>query len=221
MVDIEPNKLLSIGEAAEYLGVSIDTLRRWEARGRIVPLRSPGGHRYFSKNDLDSLFNKKYTRDETSTTETKPIETEKSTTASVPDSPTVPLTQPISPIPPVPITPDTEIPIVPPVHHVEEIRPVEPNPPILIRESPPPSPITLDQRPLSILNPISQVMPAPSQNVFQKESSETPSLRLDTNNDKAKKSEVILIILIVFLTLADVVLFILWYSSTKITAPIP
>src|SRR3989344_994083 len=95
MVDIEPNKLLSIGEAAEYLGVSIDTLRRWEARGRIVPLRSPGGHRYFSKNDLDSLFNKKYTRDETSTTETKPIETEKSTTASVPDSPTVPLTQPI------------------------------------------------------------------------------------------------------------------------------
>ncbi len=57
-------KLFSIGEASEYLGVSIDTLRRWEKRDRITPLRSPGGHRYYSQNDLDGLFNKRYTRDE-------------------------------------------------------------------------------------------------------------------------------------------------------------
>src|SRR4030042_5950853 len=56
--------LLTIGEASDYLGVSIDTLRRWEVRGRIIPLRSPGGHRYYTREDLDRLFNKKYVRDE-------------------------------------------------------------------------------------------------------------------------------------------------------------
>lgn len=58
------NRLMSIGEASEYLNVSIDTLRRWEKKGRISPLRSPGGHRYYSKDDLDALFGKRYTRDE-------------------------------------------------------------------------------------------------------------------------------------------------------------
>ncbi len=57
-------RLLNIGSAAEYLGISIDTLRRWEKKGRIIPLRSPGGHRYYSKEDLDALFGKRYTRDE-------------------------------------------------------------------------------------------------------------------------------------------------------------
>ncbi len=56
--------LLNIGTAAEYLGISIDTLRRWEKKGRIQPLRSPGGHRYYSKSNLDALFGKRYTRDE-------------------------------------------------------------------------------------------------------------------------------------------------------------
>jgi len=56
--------LLSIGEASEYLGVSIDTLRRWERKGRIVPYRSPGDHRYYEKYELDKLFGKRYTRDE-------------------------------------------------------------------------------------------------------------------------------------------------------------
>lgn len=58
-----PADRLSIGKASEYLGVSIDTLRRWEKKGRITPLRSPGGHRYFSKEELDKLFGKKYVRD--------------------------------------------------------------------------------------------------------------------------------------------------------------
>jgi len=60
---VEKKRLLSIGEASEYLGVSIDTLRRWEKRGRIEPLRSPGNHRYFSKESLDKLFGKKYQHD--------------------------------------------------------------------------------------------------------------------------------------------------------------
>lgn len=57
---------LSIGKAAKYLGVSIDTLRRWEKNGRITALRSPGGHRYFEGSQLDNLFGKKYTRDQAS-----------------------------------------------------------------------------------------------------------------------------------------------------------
>ena len=53
---------LTIGESSEYLGVSIDTLRRWEKKGVITTVRSPGGHRYFFKKDLDKLFGQKYTR---------------------------------------------------------------------------------------------------------------------------------------------------------------
>lgn len=60
----QKRNLVSIGEASEYLGVSIDTLRRWEKRGRIEPYRSPGGHRHYSKDELDKLFDKKYVRDE-------------------------------------------------------------------------------------------------------------------------------------------------------------
>lgn len=55
-------QFLSIGEAAEYLGVSIDTLRRWAKAGKISDTRSPGGHRYFRKTDLDNLFDTKYER---------------------------------------------------------------------------------------------------------------------------------------------------------------
>jgi excisionase family DNA binding protein len=57
-------QLLGIGDAAKYLGVSIDTIRRWEKKGRIESFRSPGGHRYFQKAELDTLFDKKYTRDD-------------------------------------------------------------------------------------------------------------------------------------------------------------
>lgn len=56
---------LTIGEASKYLGVSIDTLRRWEKKGKINAYRSPGGHRYFRKTDLENLFGTKYERDET------------------------------------------------------------------------------------------------------------------------------------------------------------
>ena len=36
---------LRVGQAAEMLQVSIETLRRWEAEGRIHSERSPGGQR--------------------------------------------------------------------------------------------------------------------------------------------------------------------------------
>lgn len=56
------SKLLTIGESATYLGVSIDTLRRWDNKGIIYAYRSPSGHRYFNKNDLSKLFGQKYVR---------------------------------------------------------------------------------------------------------------------------------------------------------------
>ena len=69
-------KRFSIGAASEYLGVSIDTLRRWEKRGKIESLRSPGNHRYFSKEDLDKLFGKKYEHDTSKEKYTEVIEKE-------------------------------------------------------------------------------------------------------------------------------------------------
>lgn len=56
------NKLFSIGDASLYLGVSIDTLRRWVRAGKLAARRSPGGHRYFLKEDLDGVFNTVYER---------------------------------------------------------------------------------------------------------------------------------------------------------------
>ena len=41
--------MLSIKEASEFLGVSIDTLRRWERTGKITSLRTEGGHRRYEK----------------------------------------------------------------------------------------------------------------------------------------------------------------------------
>jgi molybdopterin-binding protein len=36
---------LRIGQAAEILGVSVETLRRWATEGRLATTRSGGGHR--------------------------------------------------------------------------------------------------------------------------------------------------------------------------------
>lgn len=47
-------KLLNISEAAEILGVSIDTLRRWDKSGKLVAIRKDGGvHRYYTEKDLE------------------------------------------------------------------------------------------------------------------------------------------------------------------------
>ncbi len=41
------NRFVSIGAAAKAPGVSVSTLRRWEAAGRIVPDHTSGGHRRY------------------------------------------------------------------------------------------------------------------------------------------------------------------------------
>ena len=47
-------KLLTIGQAAEYLRVSINTLRRWDEKGKLVAIKKDGGtHRYYREKDLE------------------------------------------------------------------------------------------------------------------------------------------------------------------------
>jgi MerR family transcriptional regulator, copper efflux regulator len=48
---------LRISEAAEYLGVSPNTLRNWENGGKVVAVRHPvNGYRLFKRDDLDALL---------------------------------------------------------------------------------------------------------------------------------------------------------------------
>lgn len=50
---MDKQDLISIGEAAIILGVSIDTLRRWDRNGRLLAEKSAGGHRLYSKTKID------------------------------------------------------------------------------------------------------------------------------------------------------------------------
>ena len=48
---------LRISEAAEYLGVSPNTLRNWENAGKIAAHRHPvNSYRLFKKEELDALL---------------------------------------------------------------------------------------------------------------------------------------------------------------------
>jgi molybdopterin-binding protein len=46
---------MRVGEAADLLGVSVDTLRRWTASGRLRVRRSAGGQRLVSIGDIRRL----------------------------------------------------------------------------------------------------------------------------------------------------------------------
>lgn len=46
------NRLITIGEASEILGVSISTLRRWDREGRLIPEKTTSGHRRYDISKL-------------------------------------------------------------------------------------------------------------------------------------------------------------------------
>jgi excisionase family DNA binding protein len=47
-------KLLNIRQAAEFLGISLDTLRRWDKSGKLTAIKKEGGtHRYYREKDLE------------------------------------------------------------------------------------------------------------------------------------------------------------------------
>jgi excisionase family DNA binding protein len=50
------DKIFSISQAAEYLGVFPLTLRNWEKRGLVKSFRTLGGHRRFKKSNLDKII---------------------------------------------------------------------------------------------------------------------------------------------------------------------
>lgn len=49
------SRLVSIGEASQIKGVSVETLRKWEAEGKINAVRTSGGHRRYDITELMPL----------------------------------------------------------------------------------------------------------------------------------------------------------------------
>lgn len=49
-------KYLSIGQASKYLNVSIPTLRDWEKKGVIEPIRTIGNQRRYTPQMLDNVI---------------------------------------------------------------------------------------------------------------------------------------------------------------------
>ena len=54
--------LLPVGESAALVGISRDTLKRWEAAGRIASLRTPTGHRRYRRADIEALLTEETSR---------------------------------------------------------------------------------------------------------------------------------------------------------------
>jgi molybdopterin-binding protein len=55
--DVKPaSARIRVGQAAEMLGVSVETLRRWEAQGRLRMARSEGGQRLVEVADITRLL---------------------------------------------------------------------------------------------------------------------------------------------------------------------
>lgn len=55
-----PAQWLSIGQAAKRLGVSIDTLRRWDQKGKLKAIRSPTDRRYYTPKQIEDALEGKF-----------------------------------------------------------------------------------------------------------------------------------------------------------------
>lgn len=51
----EAEVLLPIGETARLMGVSVPTIRRWEAEGKIIGTRTLGGQRRFARSEIERV----------------------------------------------------------------------------------------------------------------------------------------------------------------------
>lgn len=49
--------LISIGEASSIVGVSIDTLRRWDKSGKLRSVKTEGGHRKYYRSQVELFLN--------------------------------------------------------------------------------------------------------------------------------------------------------------------
>lgn len=57
----DPNEWVTLGEAAEILGVHPATVRSWADSGDLQSQRTPGGHRRFRRRDLRQWLGRKET----------------------------------------------------------------------------------------------------------------------------------------------------------------
>ena len=49
------NNLVSIGKAADQLGVCEETLRQWDREGKLVPVKTAGNHRRYRTEDIEKF----------------------------------------------------------------------------------------------------------------------------------------------------------------------
>jgi excisionase family DNA binding protein len=47
---------MTLGQAAKYLGVAQSTIRKWSDQGRLPAFYTPGGHRRYRRNDLETFL---------------------------------------------------------------------------------------------------------------------------------------------------------------------
>jgi len=49
--------LLKIKEAAQYLAISVSTLRHWDKIGKLIARRTLGGHRRYTIEQIEEVHN--------------------------------------------------------------------------------------------------------------------------------------------------------------------
>jgi DNA-binding transcriptional MerR regulator len=86
MTTLPENKLLSVQQAAVLLKVSIQTLRRWDQQGILVPQRTPGGQRRYTVSQIKDF--KKNRKLYTARTFVNPIEIDQ-----ISEAPATPVTE--------------------------------------------------------------------------------------------------------------------------------
>ena len=75
---MENDKLLAIGETAKLLGVSVQTLRRWDDKGILKSFRATiGGNRFYKERDISIFSNDLPTIGWKWASQTSPTEPEK------------------------------------------------------------------------------------------------------------------------------------------------
>ena len=49
----QESDLLTLGQAADHLGVAQSTIRKWTDQGTLPAIKTPGGHRRYRRSDLE------------------------------------------------------------------------------------------------------------------------------------------------------------------------
>ena len=53
------DRLLTLKETGKLLNVSKQTLQRWDNNGKLIAIRTEGGHRRYKLSDIEKIFNMK------------------------------------------------------------------------------------------------------------------------------------------------------------------